>query len=87
LSSSSDGVRVACAFHQDALANPANRRPPLGSEIVLRVDDVDAEYERVQSAGWPVADPLVVQSWELRDFRIFDPSGQYLRVTEDTRRE
>jgi uncharacterized glyoxalase superfamily protein PhnB len=82
-----DMVRVACAFHQNSFESPANRRPPLGSEIVLRVDDVDAEHERAQRAGWLIADPLVKQSWGLRDFRIFDPSGQYLRITENARRE
>lgn len=81
-----DAVRVACALHTDAIAGPTDRRPPHGSEIILRVDDIDAEYKRVRAANWPVADSLKEQTWGLRDFRIFDPTGQYLRITEDVRR-
>lgn len=81
-----DIVRVGCTFHEDASPGPADRPPPTGSEIVLRVEDVDAEYAQVVRSGWPVANALREQTWGLRDFRLFDPSGQYLRVTEDVPR-
>ena len=73
------GVRVGCCRHDLAVSSP--RRPPEGSEIVLRVDDVQADYDRVLASGWPLADPLQDRPWGLRDFRLFDPSGQYLRIT------
>lgn len=57
------------------------RRPPAGLELVLEVDDVAAERDRVVAAGWPLDDDLRDQSWGLRDFRILDPDGYYLRIT------
>lgn len=64
-------------------ATAAPRQPPRGSEIVLRVDDVAAEHGRALASGWPIADPLQERPWGLVDFRVFDPSGQYIRVTSD----
>jgi lactoylglutathione lyase len=60
----------------------AARRPPAGVELVLEVDDVAAERDRVLAAGWPLDDDLHDQSWGLRDFRILDPDGYYLRITD-----
>lgn len=77
-------VRVGCCRHDEADSTP--RRPPNASEIVLRVDDVRAEHARVVSSGWPLADPLMTRPWGLTDFRVFDPAGQYLRIT-NTRAE
>jgi catechol 2,3-dioxygenase-like lactoylglutathione lyase family enzyme len=57
------------------------RRPPAGVELVLEVDDVAAERDRVVAAGWPLDDDLRDQSWGLRDFRVLDPDGYYLRIT------
>ena len=73
------GVRVGCCRHDHADSTP--RRPPDGSEIVLRVDDIQAEYDRILLSSWPLADPLQDRPWGLRDFRLFDPSGHYLRIT------
>ena len=61
--------------------DPAVRRVPQGTEIVLEVDDIDAEYERVLSTGWPVETDVQLQPWGLRDFRLFDADGYYLRLT------
>jgi lactoylglutathione lyase len=58
------------------------RRPPTGVEIVLEVDDVDAEEGAVGAAGWPVDEPITARPWGLRDFRILDPDGYYLRITD-----
>lgn len=57
------------------------RRPPTGVEIVLEVDDVAAELGRVVAAGWPIEEALVRRPWGLDDFRIVDPDGYYLRLT------
>jgi len=59
----------------------AARRPPAGLELVLEVDDVAAERDRVVAAGWPLDGDLADQSWGLRDFRVLDPDGYYLRIT------
>ncbi len=78
-----DDNRVGCCQHDEA--DPSPRRPPDGSEIVLRVGDIQAEYDRVLASGWPIADPLQIRPWGLTDFRVFDPAGQYIRVTNSTR--
>ena len=59
-----------------------DRRPPTGVEIVLEVDDLDHDHHHVLTSGWPIEEPLQLRPWGLRDFRILDPSGYYLRVTE-----
>lgn len=68
-----DGVQVGCCEFVDAVTAP--RRPPRGSEIVLVVDDIDAEYVAVRAAGYQLADGLTRRPWGLRDFRLFDPTG------------
>ena len=62
-------------------ADSSHRRPPVGVELVLEVDDVDAELERVRMSGWPIDEQLQERPWGLRDFRLIDPSGYYLRLT------
>jgi predicted enzyme related to lactoylglutathione lyase len=59
----------------------AARLPPTGVELVLEVDDVGGERDRVVAAGWPLEQDLQDQPWGLTDFRIIDPAGYYLRVT------
>lgn len=76
------GVWVGCRRHDHAGSTP--RRPPDGSEIALRVDDFQAEYDRVLASGWPLADSLQDRPWELRDVRFVDLSGQYPRLTSTT---
>lgn len=75
-------LTVGCSRFPDA--DPRPRKPPHGSEIVLRVDDVDREYARVVASGWTVEDELRTRPWGLRDFRVFDPTGQYIRITSAT---
>ena len=53
-----------------------------GVEIVLETDDLDGLYERVLASGFPLAEPMTSRPWGLRDFRITDPDGYYLRLTE-----
>ena len=59
----------------------ATLRRGLGVEIVIEVDDVDGCQERVATSGHPILEPLRDRPWGLRDFRISDPDGYYLRVT------
>jgi lactoylglutathione lyase len=60
----------------------AARRPPAGVELVLEVDDVAGERDHVVAAGWPLSEDLQDRSWGLTDFRILDPAGYYLRITD-----
>jgi catechol 2,3-dioxygenase-like lactoylglutathione lyase family enzyme len=57
------------------------RRPPLGTEIVLYPDRIEERHAELASAGYAPG-PIRLQPWGLRDFRITDPDGYYLRITE-----
>ncbi len=59
----------------------ASLRRGLGAEIVLEVDDLDGWHRRVSATGHPVFEPPQERLWGLRDFRIVDPDGYYLRLT------
>jgi predicted enzyme related to lactoylglutathione lyase len=59
----------------------AERLPPTGTELVLEVDDVAAERDKVVAAGWPLTADLAHRPWGLTDFRVTDPAGYYLRIT------
>ena len=56
-------------------------RRGLGVEIVLEVDEVQEWSDRVAKTGHPILEPLQDRYWGLRDFRVSDPDGYYLRVT------
>jgi lactoylglutathione lyase len=73
-------VRIGAAY-RDVPERQPGRRPPSGTEIVLEVDDLDAEHARVVAAGWPIEEDLTDRPWGLRDFRVLDPGGYYLRLT------
>ncbi len=75
-------VRIGAAARPAMPGVADHRRPPVGVEVVLEVDDVAAERDRVVAAGWPLDDDLARQPWGLTDFRLVDPSGHYLRVTD-----
>jgi lactoylglutathione lyase len=75
-----DAVDVG-AVRREVPGAPAERRPPVGTEIVLEVDDLAGERSRVAAAGWPVEEDVQRRPWGLSDFRILDPAGYYLRVT------
>lgn len=52
----------------------------LGIEIVMGVSDVESLHESIRAHGYSVSE-LVLQPWGLRDFRVMDPDGYYIRVT------
>jgi len=77
-----DGVRIG-AVRAGKDVDRAARMVPTGTEIVLEVDDVAAEYARVVALGHPlVGGGLQQRAWGLTDFRLHDPDGYYLRVTD-----
>ena len=53
-----------------------------GVEIVLAVPDLDAALHAVERAGHHVVEPPRDRPWGLRDFRITDPDGYYIRITQ-----
>lgn len=67
-------------FSPSRLAGPHG----VGVEIVVEVDDVDLAYAKAaphaERCGGRV-EPLADQPWGLRDFRLVDPDGYYVRVT------
>jgi len=52
-----------------------------GVEIVIPVSDVEKLHKQIQKVT-PVVEKLKVRPWGLKDFRIIDPFGFYLRFTE-----
>ncbi len=80
-------IRISRSYVTRSNSGPLNahvpeaRRPPVGVELVLEVDDLDFERERVAEAGWPVADKITERPWGLSDFRLLDPDGYYWRIT------
>jgi uncharacterized glyoxalase superfamily protein PhnB len=70
---------------------PSAAVPPAGSgaqavEIYVEVDDVDAMHARLQKKGVPIVDPLTLQWWGDRTFKVQDPNGYvvwfYTNVSE-----
>ena len=59
----------------------ASDRPGLGVEIVFEVADLEQYERRAQLAG-AIYEPLRERPWGRRDFRVVDPDGYYVRVTE-----
>jgi lactoylglutathione lyase len=64
-------------FTQDRLAAD----PGAGVEIVLEVEDLDVALAAIHAAGIPLAAEPTTQPWGLRDFRLTDPDGYYIRLT------
>lgn len=59
---------------------PADTTRGYGVEIIIPVDDIDALYALVKDSGAVVAS-IQDRHWGLRDFRLADPFGYYLRFT------
>jgi len=74
------GVQVGAA-PGPAEVGPGARQPPVAVELVLEIDDVAAERDRVVAQGWPLEEELQDRPWGLTDFRLLDPDGHLLRVT------
>ena len=57
------------------------RHPPLGTEIVFYVDDLAAARSALAMAGHDPGE-IALQPWGDRDFRVRDPDGYYVRLSE-----
>lgn len=76
------GLSAASALPADHPVRPEpGRRPGLGVELVVVVDDVAALHAHVIASGHPQVSPLVDQPWDLTDFRVLDLDGYYIRLT------
>ena len=53
-------------------ASPTGKQPV---EIYLEVEDVDALHNRLKKKGVAISDPLTLQWWGDRTFKVLDPSG------------
>jgi uncharacterized glyoxalase superfamily protein PhnB len=57
-------------------------------EIYLEVEDVDALHSRLEKTGVAITDPLTLQWWGDRTFKVLDPNGYeiwfYTNVAEPT---
>ncbi len=73
---------VVSASQRADVGNRAARRPPVGVELVLVVDDVIRELDRIRDRGWAIDEGLTSRPWGARDFRLLDPSGYYITVSE-----
>ena len=73
-------VRLGAAARNE-VPDTEQRRPPTGVELVLEVDDLEADRQRVARSGWPVVEDITERPWGLSDFRLLDPSGYYWRIT------
>ena len=51
-----------------------------GVEMVLPVSNLEEYYEQVRRFA-DVVEPLQERPWGLKDFRIVDPFGYYIRIT------
>jgi catechol 2,3-dioxygenase-like lactoylglutathione lyase family enzyme len=71
---------------KEVLRRTRFRRPPYGTEIVIEVDDLQAERDRVVKAGYELEADIEKQEWGLWDFRIIDADGYYLRFTTHSAR-
>ena len=59
---------------------PKDTKRGYGVEIVVMVDDIEKFYLKVKDFA-NVVEELVLQPWGLKDFRVEDPHGYYLRIT------
>ena len=59
----------------------SGHRRGLGVEIVLEVNDLDTYHARILASGYEIFEPLRERPWGLRDFRVVEPDGYYLRIT------
>jgi len=57
------------------------RLPPLGTEIVLYPDDLETLHAALTRAGFEPGE-IRLQPWGHRDFRLRDPNGYYVRLSE-----
>ena len=57
-------------------------RTAAGILVVLVVDNVDAEYERLHAAGTEILTPIETEEWGERFFQVEDPNGVIVQLVQ-----
>lgn len=65
-------------FKPERIAGSAGQ----GLLVVFVVDEIDAEYERLQSEGVPVVTPIETEPWGERYFQVADPNGVVVQLVQ-----
>ncbi|MFE3105742.1 VOC family protein [Nocardia tengchongensis] len=66
------------SFKPDRIAGSAGQ----GLLVVFVVDDIDAEYARVQGEGVPIVTPVETEPWGERYFQTLDPNGIVIQLVQ-----
>ncbi|MGV9820207.1 VOC family protein [Nocardia xishanensis] len=53
-----------------------------GLLVVFVVDDIDAEYARLQAEGVPIVTPIETEEWGERYFQMTDPNGIVVQLVQ-----
>lgn len=53
-----------------------------GTLVVFVVEDIDAEYERVQREGVEIVTPIETEEWGERYFQALDPNGIIIQLVQ-----
>jgi uncharacterized glyoxalase superfamily protein PhnB len=53
-----------------------------GILVVFVVDDIDAEYSRVQHEGVSITTPIETEPWGERFFQVADPNGVTIQLVQ-----
>ncbi len=53
-----------------------------GLLVVFVVDDIDAEYARLQAEGVAIATPIETEPWGERFFQVADPNGVIIQLVQ-----
>lgn len=53
-----------------------------GLLVVFVVDDIDAEYARLQGEGVPIVTPIETEEWGERYFQMRDPNGIIVQLVQ-----
>lgn len=60
----------------------SHARDATGLLVAFVVDDVDAEYARVQAEGVEITTPIETEPWGERYFQVADPNGIVLQLVQ-----
>ncbi|MFE3261091.1 VOC family protein [Nocardia sp. NPDC059229] len=66
------------SFKPERIAGSAGQ----GLLVVFVVDDIDAEYARVQREGVPIVTPIETEPWGERYFQALDPNGIVIQLVQ-----
>ncbi|RIV38735.1 VOC family protein [Micromonospora radicis] len=81
-----DGVGFNLIFLRTGLASlqPSSLKTQRAAGVLVAfvVDDVDAEYARIQAAGVPITTPIQTEPWGERFFQVTDPNGVVLQLVQ-----